>query len=198
MRGVVVVILATVSLLAAPVIHGQDTTRARPPQKLEAVTILDSAVFSGARLSGFERRRVRKVGSATFIMGDDIVKRGTTRLSDVLRRAHGARIVDSLDVRLVASSRWEKPQGGGFLVGPRFNRGSASSATSNAADLKPCIMNVAVDGQLKEWGFSVDDVSVIEVHGVEVYPGAASMPAEFGSIRRDGWCGLVMIWTRSR
>lgn len=59
-------------------------------------------------------------------------------------------------------------------------------------------MPVAVDGHLKEKSFTVDEISVTDVHGIEVYPGAASLPAEFGSIKPAGWCGFVMIWTRSR
>ncbi len=199
MRGRVVITCVTAIALAAPLLHGQDTSRARPAQKLDAVTVLDSAVFTSARLAGFERRRTLKVGSATFFIGEEIAKRGTIRLSDALRRAHGVQIVDSLDIRLVASSRWKKPVGGGFLVGPARRVGSNIHVQQTAAaDLAPCIMQVAVDGQLKEWGFSVDEISVTEVHGIEVYPGAGSMPAEFGSIKRDGWCGLVMIWTKSR
>ena len=59
-------------------------------------------------------------------------------------------------------------------------------------------MSIAIDGQLKEKSFSIDEISVTDVHGIEVYPGSASLPAEFGSIKPDGWCGLVMVWTRSR
>ncbi len=199
MRGLLVFVCgAAVVAFPAAGLQSQDTARTRP-QKLEAVTIRDSADFISARLVGFERRRSLKQGSATFFLGEDIVKRGTIRLSDALRRAHGVRIVDSADVRLVASSRWQKPVGGGFLLTPTRRTGTnLHPVQTNAADLAPCIMQVALDGVLKEWGFSVDDISVTDVHGIEVYPGAASLPAEFGSIRRDGWCGLVMIWTRSR
>ncbi len=59
-------------------------------------------------------------------------------------------------------------------------------------------MPIAVDSQLKEKSFAIDEISVTDVHGIEVYPGSASLPAEFGSMKPDGWCGLVMIWTRAR
>lgn len=186
--------LATLPLVS---LRAQDTTR--KAQKLDTVTVKDSADFISARLGRFERRRALKQGTATFFLGEDIVKRGTIRLSDALRRAPGVRIVDSADVRLVASSRWQKPTGGGFL-GPIARRTGTNlhPVQTNDADLAPCIMQVALDGVVKEWGFSVDDLSVIDVHGIEVYPGPASLPAEFGSMKPDGWCGLVMIWTRSR
>ena len=192
--------MCVVAAVASPVaqLHSQDTLRSRP-QKLDTVTVKDSADFMSPRLAGFEHRRLRKQGTATFFVGDDIRKRGTIRLSDALRRAHGVWIVDSGDVRLVASSRWRKPVGGGFLAPLHRRTGTNLHPIMNAdADLAPCIMQVGLDGVLKEWGFSVDDLSVTDVHGIEVYPGAASLPAEFGSTKRVGWCGLVMIWTRAR
>ena len=180
----------------------QDTTR--KPQKLETVTVKDSADFVSARLAGFERRRLLKPGSVTFITGEEITKRGTIRLSDALRRARGVVIVDDANGdKLVASSRTQLPSGGGFLVrgvakrapvGASPNGGDASST----AGLAPCIMPVAVDGQLKEKSFAIDEIPVTDVHGIEVYPGSGSLPAEFGSMKPDGWCGLVMIWTRAR
>lgn len=131
------------------------------------------------------------------------MKRGTIRVSDALRRAHGVRLVDGeygTSLKVVVSSRMELPSGGGFIVrGKPIKRERGASANPSAGgDLHPCILQVAVDGQLKERGFSVDEVSVDNVHGIEVYPGASSLPSEFGSMKPDGWCGLVMIWTRSR
>jgi hypothetical protein len=58
-------------------------------------------------------------------------------------------------------------------------------------------MAVGVDGQLKEWGFSVDEITPNEIHGIEVYSGPSTMPREFATLRPDGYCGLVMIWTRA-
>jgi hypothetical protein len=197
-------VVGWLSLVAIPALgRAQDTLRAKP-QKLETVTVRDSAGFTSARLSGFDRRRLLQQGSVSFFKGEDIVKRGTIRLSDALRRAHGVRIIDSEygdSYKLVVSSRWEVPSGGGFLVRqpPRRSSGNANSGSgSNVAELVPCVMQVAIDGHVKERGFSVDEVPVTEVYGIEVYPAASALPAEFGSTKPDGWCGIVMIWTRSR
>ena len=193
--------LAVVAVSVAP-LQSQDTTRT---QKLERVTIRDSADFISVRLAGFDRRRLLKQGSVTFFLGEDIVKRGTIRLTDALRRAHGVSIVDSDNGdKLVASSRTQLPSGGGFItrgVGKRQLSNHSAGGPGDASGtggLAPCVMPVAVDGHLKEKSFTVDEISVTDVHGIEVYPGAASLPAEFGSIKPDGWCGLVMIWTRAR
>ncbi len=192
---------AAAVVLPGAALQSQDTVRARP-EKLETVTIKDSADFISVRLAGFERRRLLKQGSVTFFLGEDIVKRGTIRLSDALRRARGVKIVDSDNgdyLKLVASSRWELPSGGGFIVRQAPRRQTTSNVTSSGEpDLRSCIMHVAIDGHLKERGFSVDEISVTDVHGIEVYPGASSLPGEFGSMKQDGWCGLVMIWTRAR
>jgi hypothetical protein len=183
------------------VLEGQDTTRT---QKLREVTVTENADVISTRLAGFERRRLLKPGSVSFFTGEEISKRGTIRLSDALRRAHGVVIVDDGNGdKLVASSRTQLPSGGGFLVRGTGKRSPGSGSpngggASTSAGLAPCVMPVAVDGQLKEKSFSVDEISVTDVHGIEVYPGSASLPAEFGSIKPDGWCGLVMIWTRTR
>ncbi|HEV8361896.1 MAG TPA: TonB-dependent receptor plug domain-containing protein [Gemmatimonadaceae bacterium] len=194
---------AALATLPLTCLRAQDTTRAA--QKLETVTVKDSADFISVRLAGFERRRLLKPGSVTFITGEEITKRGTIRLSDALRRAHGVVIVDSENGdKLVASSRTQLPSGGGFLVRGVAKRRVAGhvagddGGASATAGLAPCIMPIAVDGQLKEKSFPIDEIAVNDVHGIEVYPGAGSLPAEFGSIKPDGWCGLVMIWTRSR
>ena len=191
---------ALIGLGAASTLSAQDTTRA---QKLSTVTVKESAEVLSVRLAGFERRRLLKQGSVSFFTGEEILNRGTIRLTDALRRAHGVKIVDSDNGdKLVASSRMQLPSGGGVLVRgvgkQQPSNVTSGSSASSSAGLAPCIMPIAVDGHLKEKGFAIDDIPVTDVHGVEVYPGAASLPAEFGSMKPDGWCGLVVIWTRSR
>ncbi|MGH7714341.1 MAG: hypothetical protein ACREOG_23890, partial [Gemmatimonadaceae bacterium] len=157
----------------AAALHSQDTGRVRA-QKLETVTVKDSTDFTSVRLAGFERRRLLKQGSVTFLLGAEIVQRGTIRLTDALRRAHGVKIVDSENGdKLVASSRTQLPSGGGFLVREVGKRQPSNIVTggtggSSSAGLAPCVMPVAVDGHLKEKGFSVDDISVTDVYGIEV------------------------------
>lgn len=158
---------------------------------LAAVLTLDTTRVLGeagsAMLSGFEGRRLRGAGSATFITREQIERQLSLRTIDVVRRAAGARVVDSSGVLLVASSRGAKTIIGGAAPG---------KALAKANDLAPCIMRVAVDGMMREWGFSLDDISPKDIHGVEIYPGPATMPAEFSGLRKDAYCGLVMIWTR--
>lgn len=146
-------------------------------QTLDTTKVVGDA--TSTMLAGFEGRRMRGAGAATFITREQIEKQMAIRTIDVVRRAVGTRVVDSSGVLLVASSR-----------GPK----TIISAAKN--DLAPCVMRVAVDGMMREWGFSLDGIEPKEIHGVEVYPGPATIPAEFGGMRKDAYCGLVMIWTR--
>ena len=45
--------------------------------------------------------------------------------------------------------------------------------------------------------FSVDEIRPEEILGIEVYLGAATIPAEFSSVQHDAPCGIIMIWTKS-
>jgi len=157
-----------------------------------AVHVLDTTTVVGeARsqmLAGFEGRRLRGAGSATFITREQIEQQMAIRTIDVVRRAAGTRVIDSAGVLLVASSRGAKAIIGGGAAATKGGKGGF--------DLAPCVMRIAVDGMLREWGFSLDWIDPKEIHGVEVYPGPATMPVEFSGLRKDAYCGLVMIWTR--
>jgi hypothetical protein len=56
-------------------------------------------------------------------------------------------------------------------------------------------MQLGVDGELR-YGFNLDTLAPEDIHGIEVYPGPATVPAEFASMRGTSRCGLVMGWTR--
>ena len=44
--------------------------------------------------------------------------------------------------------------------------------------------------------FAVNSIAPEEIHGIEIYPGPATIPAEYASMTRDASCGLIAIWTR--
>lgn len=133
---------------------------------------------TSTRLQGFERRRERKNGGQ-FITRADIDRRLPRETSDIMRWVQGVRMVDSMGVQLPVSTRGQK------------------------VDLRTrlitlCVMRVGVDGILKEPYFPMNTITTSDIHGIEVYAGAASLPPEFGGARKDAGCGLIMIWTRSR
>ena len=75
-------------------------------------------------------------------------------------------------------------------------RGSKVVAGGRGRQAVPCIMRVGVDGYVMEWGFAADHIATDDIYGIEVYAGPATIPREYASQITDGYCGLVMIWTR--
>jgi len=158
------------------------------PQTLTTVAVRDTANSLSPFLTGFDRRLANHAGSATFITRDEIERRDPFYTTDILRRVTSISIVDSAGVLMAVSRRSQKPT-------QRTGR-SPTGAIYQVLDLANCPLQVAVDGQLKEWGYAVNSIPPKEIHGIEIYPGSATIPAEYASMRRDANCGLIMIWTR--
>jgi hypothetical protein len=59
----------------------------------------------------------------------------------------------------------------------------------------PCVLRVAIDGQIQPGSTSLDIVTPEEIEAVEIYSGPATIPSEFAGAR-DQSCGLIVIWTR--
>lgn len=148
--------------------------------ELEAVDVVDDNVGS-ARLQGFEQRSASRRSGGQFITRADIDRTMPVATTDLIRRIQGVRIVDSLGVSLAISTRGPKLQ----MIGGRPVPAQ-------------CVVRVGVDGSIKEPYFPMNSVPRTDIHGIEVYAGAASLPPEFGGARRDAACGLIMIWTRTR
>ena len=158
-------------------------------QTLSTVTVKDTTNSLSPFLSGFDRRLANHAGSATYITRAEIEKRKPGQTTDLLRRVSSLTIVDSAGILMAASRRSQKPV-------QRGGRGALGGSLGAVLDLAPCPLQVAVDGQLKEWGYAVNAIQPEEIHGIEIYPGPATIPAEYASMRRDANCGLIMIWTR--
>ena len=150
----------------------------RVAQALDTVAVATRATSWSPKVEGFEHRLARK-NEGTFFTRDEIERRNPLVTSEVVRRAQGVRVIDSMGVRLFASARGNKT-----VDGPRGRKSV------------PCIMRVGVDGQIMEWGFAADQIAPSEIYGIEVYSGPATVPREYASQVVDGFCGLVMIWTR--
>lgn len=150
----------------------------RVAQTLDTVAVATRPASWSAKVEGFEHRLARKNGG-TFFTRDEIERRNPLVTSEVVRRAQGVRVIDSMGVRLFASARGNK-----LVDGPRGRKSV------------PCIMRVGIDGQIMEWGFAADQIAPTEIYGIEVYSGPATVPREYASQVADGFCGLVMIWTR--
>ena len=167
------------------VVHIQpdDTSRVsffltRAVATLDTVTVVADSISQSPKLLDFERRRQQHIGGV-FITRAQIERRNAVATSQLLFNISGVRVIDSSGVKLIASARGNKA-----VLGP-------------TANLAPCVMAVGVDGQIKEWGFPIDEIVPNDIYGIEVYNGPATIPREFATLSPDGYCGLVMIWTRA-
>jgi Carboxypeptidase regulatory-like domain/TonB-dependent Receptor Plug Domain len=150
-----------------------------------AVVTLPDVLVSGdgdsPRLAGFERRRQGGNGGR-YITRAEIEAQSPTETTDLLRRVMGIQIADSNGVAVVISAR------GGKVVLNGRQRVTV-----------PCLLRLGVDGFMKDPGFTINSIPPAEIHGIEIYEGPASIPLQFNESRRtDAYCGLIMIWTRSR
>lgn len=140
------------------------------PHTLETVAVRDTMRSVSPTLSGFERRASVRAGSASYITRAEIDRAHATRVTDLLRRTASVTVEDS---------------GSGVTV-------LARRASSVA---KKCPLQIAVDGEIR-YGYNLNMLVAEEIHGIEIYPGPATIPAEFATMRGTSACGMVMVWTR--
>jgi hypothetical protein len=120
------------------------------------------------RLAEFQRHRVN--GHGIYLDRQDLEKRRTPRLSDVLRRVPGVRIVSD-----------------------RAGRSMLRMGRSTSG--RDCPPEFWIDGVRAQF-LGVDDVPVSDIEALEVYRGPSGMPPEFNSRFTNAQCGAVIIWTR--
>jgi hypothetical protein len=132
---------------------------------LQAVSVTATGRKTGL-LSGFAQRLQRHT-AGHFIARDQIEKEHPLYVSDLLSRVPG----------LVAEP---SPTGFGNVV--RTTEG--------------CVPDVFLDGlRYPLHGETIDQiVNPTELEGIEVYPHAAEVPAEFHSA--NATCGAIVLWTR--
>jgi hypothetical protein len=146
-------------------------------QRLEPVIVTAKAGF--AALPDFERRRAR--GGGFYLTQAEIERTGSISISALIRRFPVLRVGDSLGVPQAYATRSQK------LV-----------ALGGTMIVAPCPMRLALDGQLLPAGTTLDFLPSSAVGGIEIYPGAATIPVEISAGARDISCGLIMIWSRRR
>jgi len=117
---------------------------------------------------GFEMRKSR--GFGTFITREEIEKKNPRATTDLFRSVSGVKLL-------------------------REN-GSPTVVSSRLGNLSYCPVRYFVDGaSYPLYGQSIDVmVQVVDIGAIEVYPGGASVPPQFGG--REAACGVIAIWTR--
>ena len=117
---------------------------------------------------GFEMRKSR--GFGTFITREEIEKKNPRVTTDLFRSVSGVKLL-------------------------REN-GSPTVVSSRLGNLSFCPVRYYVDGtSYPLYGQSIDVmVQVVDIGAIEVYPGGATVPPQFGG--REAACGVIAIWTR--
>lgn len=144
--------------------------------QLDTVDVNAAAVANRpAHVADFERRRQQKNGGV-FITRADIDENHPVATADLLRRVASVDVRQK-DMRTVIVS----------------HRGTASVLIS--PDL--CVIPLGRDGLILGPNYNVNDIPASEIYGIEVYAGPATVPVEYRTSLPNGFCGLVMVWTRS-
>lgn len=133
--------------------------------ELAAVEVDAASLRARTVMEAFDRRRASGVGK--FLTKEDIEKRSTQDLSNIVRGLPGVLIRRGRDGR-------------GQL---RFVQWQA----------KNCLPQFWVDGRVVR-GFDIDDMPASHVEGIELYDGPASTPGEFRNA--EFACGTVVIWSK--
>ena len=131
---------------------------------LAAVTVQEMELRSTTGLRGYDERRRRGLG--VFVTRQDIEKRNTRSLIDVLRTQRGV-----------------------IVTGRSRTLRFANYQSKN------CTPEIWLDGQ-RTPSVDLESVSATDVEGVELYQSMASTPPEFHQGSANVECGTVVIWTK--
>lgn len=138
-------------------------------QRLSRVNVTEDRGRAALDSRNFEERRARGLGQ--FITREEILERGSSRLSDILRLKRGVNVVRGDRVRFTAYS-------GG-------NRGTV------------CQPDIWLDGRRSQ-GMEINELVATTVEAIELYPYLSTVPIEFQSLGANTTpCGTIVVWTRT-
>ena len=146
------------------------------PEPVEMVPIVATAARPRRlEIKGFYERKYwgELVSGGTFLTAADIERRRPILISHM--------IADEMGIYLDCGLRQSSCK--------ILNRRGSSGFVPGG-----CEMSVWVDGVSIGKGGPDSVVRPVEIAGVEIYKGPASLPAEFGG--SDSGCGVVVIWTK--
>ena len=140
--------------------------------QIAQMTVKSKDLRSAFGYGSFDERRAR--GNGVFVTREDIEKRNSGRLSDVMRNKRGVMV--------------QRTGSGGY--GVRF-----ASYQSRTLAGRTCMPLIWLDG-VKAPGMEIDEIPPNTVAGIELYANIATTPAQFSAGQVDRPCGTIVIWTR--
>jgi CarboxypepD_reg-like domain/TonB-dependent Receptor Plug Domain len=160
-----------------------------PLEQSQSVTELDTVTVEAkrvsSRLEAFEKRRHAKNGG-WYVTRAEFEKQMPVETSDLLRRAPGVEVVKSGVSTMIVS-----------------RRGTATTTPGAPGSLRGfqpafCAVSIGVDGRVMDSSFSINNVALSDIEGIEVYSGWSTIPMDYRGQLSNNFCGLVMIWTRAQ
>jgi len=188
---------STVTMDFDEVVSWEVTLKRATATMLPERVVTAAEATAPAKLVEFTERQ--KMGIGHFINRDQLAKAegGIRQTGDVISLIPGVVVRRGSNKAWVASGR-------AISVKCAFCTFSVSGLTKydQAAGARPaCFMDVYLDGALvydskhPENGlFDINSVPPEHIAGIEVYTGAAQIPAKYN--RTGGGCGVLLIWTR--
>ncbi len=144
------------------------------PQTLGPVVITEER--RSFRMMEFEYRR--KLGIGEFMSQDEIEKRGSAQVTDILRTFPAIAVPDQSAGHGGTNDHYAMSRRGGTS----FGSGS-------------CVMAILVDGVAMPTPFNLDLLPPArDLAGIEVFADPAEIPMEYALYA--GTCGLVLMWTK--
>ncbi|MBP6773654.1 MAG: hypothetical protein KA154_11700 [Gemmatimonadaceae bacterium] len=138
----------------------------RSAQRLSDVNVTDTRTRGLTGLKTFEERKARGIGQ--FITRADIIERGSSRLSDMLRTKRGVNVV----------------------------RGRVRFAAYTGSRSTLCIPDVWLDGT-RSIAMEIDELAPNTVEAMELYTNFSTVPIEFQRVGANTTpCGTIVVWTR--
>ena len=110
-------------------------------------------------------------GVGQYVTRDEIEKRWGGTPSDLLRNTPG--------IRFVRTSRGK---------GIRF-------PTTSINRREDCMPMIWLDGQ-KAPGMEIDDITLGDIEGIELYNGPSTTPMQFSQMQGSNNCGTIVVWSR--
>jgi hypothetical protein len=153
---------------------------------LEPLVVVTRARLS-TRLAGY-RERLQRGSFGSFITREEIERRPTATVTDLIRPMAGVTIVDV--------ARGARPDHLARLIAMR---GLRSGEVPGAGEANHCLPSVLVDGVRVEQSvdFPIDDfIRANELEGIEIYSSAGQVPVQYQQTGRVA-CGAVLLWTRA-
>lgn len=138
------------------------------PAVLAAIDVSSGEKQKRQWIEDFYRRRAQGLGQ--YVTRDEILARNSFRPSDMFRTTPGVQVMKGR--------------------GLRFNY---SKSLDPRRDCPPLMW---VDGQ-RALGLELDDLSLPDIEGIELYSGPSTTPMQFSSnITSAQTCGTIVVWTR--